>query len=91
MDLIAMAGHAMELKIKVLELAELQVHYKKCICGNVQLVEQKMKWQTRVQHMENNIYTLSKFQEQQSSLLKHIMGMHKENARLSMAVHDLEH
>lgn len=51
-----MAGRAMELEIKVLELTELQVHYKKCICKNVQLAEQKMKLERRVHHLESNMY-----------------------------------
>ncbi|MCI4376286.1 hypothetical protein PGIGA_G00186490 [Pangasianodon gigas] len=91
MDLIVMAGHAKELELKVLKLAELQLHYEKCVCENVQLSEQKMKLERRVQHLESEMHIVQEFQEQQSSLLKQILSMHKENARRRTAVHDLEH
>ncbi|KAF4090474.1 hypothetical protein AMELA_G00052550 [Ameiurus melas] len=86
-DLTALAGHAKELQIKTLELAELQVN-EKCICENVELAEQKMKLERRVQDLESKTPIVRDFQEQHSSLLKQIMSMHKENARLSTAVQD---
>lgn len=91
MDLNALAGYAIELEIKVLEFVELQAQYEKCVHENVQLAQQKMKLERRVEHLESKIHTVQEFQEQQSSLLKHIINMHKENARLSMVVHDQEH
>lgn len=91
MDLTAMAGHAKESDIKALELAELQAQYEKCICENVQLTEQKMKLERRVQQLESKMHIVQEFQKHQSSLLMPIKSMRKENARLSTAVHDLEH
>lgn len=82
-DMVAMAGHAKELEIKALELAEY-------VCRKVQVAEQKMKLERRV-HLDSKMHIVQEFQEQQSRLLKHIMSMHKENERLSEAVHDLEY
>ncbi|KAK2852512.1 hypothetical protein Q7C36_007713 [Tachysurus vachellii] len=83
MDLIAMAGYAIELEIKVWKFVELQAQYEKCVFENVQLAKQKMKLERTVQHLESRIYNIQEFQEQQLSLLKHI-NMYKENASLSM-------
>ncbi|KAK3573389.1 hypothetical protein QTP86_024623 [Hemibagrus guttatus] len=91
MDLNALAGYAVELEIKVLEFVELQAQNEKCVYENVQLAQQKMKLERRVQHLESKFHTVQEFQEQKSSLLKQIINMHKENARLSMVVHDQEH
>ncbi|GAA6111067.1 ninein isoform X1 [Tachysurus ichikawai] len=80
MDLIAMAGYAIELEIKVWKFVELQAQYEKCVFKNVQLAKQKMKLERTVQHLESRIYNVQEFQEQHLSLLKHI-NMYKENAR----------
>lgn len=90
-DLTAMAGHAKELEINASDLAELQVCNEKCVCENVELAEQKMKPERRAQDLESKTHIVRDFEEQHSSLMKQIMSMHKENARLSTAVQDLEH
>lgn len=84
MDLIARTCHAKELEMKTSELAAIQAHCEKCIWENVQLAEQKVKLERKVQQPKSK---MDEFHEQPSSLLE---SMHKENARLGTAPHNLE-
>lgn len=87
MALIARTCHAKELEMKTLELAAIQAHYEKCICKNMQLAEQKVKLERKVQQPKSKMDIVQEFQEQQSSLLE---SMYKGNVRLGTAPHNLE-
>ncbi|XP_007248591.3 ninein isoform X1 [Astyanax mexicanus] len=89
-ELIALAAQAKELEIKELELTDLQKSYEECVCENLQLVDRNRKLEKRVQNLESRMNIVQEFQEQQTCLLEEIARVREENAKLSMAVQELE-